>query len=61
MDPDMKPHKNHEKHLCYLQNIGFLAENLEEYKKLTRDPRFICKACGRVAQDSENLCLPEPL
>jgi len=28
------PHPGHEKHLCYLQNLGYLKSNLEDYKKL---------------------------
>lgn len=29
--------------------------------ELAKDPRFICKCCGRVAHDEENLCTPVPL
>jgi hypothetical protein len=35
--------------------------NLEEIKALVRNPKFICKACGRVAEKDDNLCQPEPL
>ena len=50
------PHPQHEQHLCLLQNIG---ANLEEVKKLVRNPKFICKGCGWVAENEKNLCAPE--
>ncbi len=55
------PHPGHEEHLCYLQNIGFLVRNWENFKKLVQNPKYICKACGRVAAREKNLCAPEKL
>lgn len=55
------PHGGHEEHLCYLQNVGFLLNNFEEYKSLVKDGTFICKACGRVAANDKNLCVPDKL
>jgi len=55
------PHKNHENHLCLLQNVGYLKTNLEKYKRLVKDPQFVCKSCGRVAARADNLCAPEKL
>ncbi len=55
------PHPGHEEHLCYLQNIGFLIKNWDDYKNLIKNPKFICKACGRVADSDKNLCAPEEL
>jgi len=55
------PHPGHEEHLCYLQNIGFLLKNWTEYKKLVKNAKYICRACGRVAASAENLCDPEEL
>jgi len=55
------PHRGHEEHLCYLQNIGFLSKSFEDYKKLVRNGSFVCKACGRVAEKEANLCVPEKL
>ena len=52
------PHAMHEKHLCYLNNIRFQDSNLEEYKDLVKDARFLCNNCGRVAKDAKNLCEP---
>ncbi len=55
------PHRGHEKHLCYLQNVGYVEFYLEKYKKLVRDAKYVCKHCGRVAADSKSLCEPELL
>jgi hypothetical protein len=55
------PHPQHEEHLCFKQNVGFLKSNLEDYKKLVRNGKFVCKNCGRVAAKEESLCSPEKL
>ena len=60
IQPEM-PHTGHEKHMCYLVNIGFHTHKPEEFKELVRDPKFYCRSCGRVAHDKSNLCTPEPL
>jgi hypothetical protein len=59
-EPKM-PHPEHEKHLCYLNNLGFQISNEEEYKQLVRNPKFLCKNCGRVAASQGNLCRPVEL
>jgi hypothetical protein len=55
------PHPGHDKHLCYLNNLGFQISNPEEYKQLVRDGKFMCKICGRVAASEKNLCKPVEL
>jgi hypothetical protein len=55
------PHGGHQHHLCYLHNVGFVKEELEDYKKLVKDGKFVCKSCGRVAASDKNLCAPEKL
>jgi len=35
--------------------------DVEKVKKLTSNPKLICKCCGRTANDKENLCSPAPL
>jgi hypothetical protein len=55
------PHPQHEQHLCLLQNTGYLNSNLEEYKKLVRNPKAVCKNCGRSAASEKNVCAPEKL
>ena len=55
------PHPGHDKHLCFLDNIGYVKSNLEKYKELVKNPAYVCKNCGRVAASDQNLCKPEPL
>ncbi len=52
------PHPGHDKHLCYLTNLGFHKDNTEEYSKLVKEPQFFCKNCGRAAANEKNLCNP---
>ena len=60
--PDTKmPHPNHEQHMCYLQNLGYLQSNFEDYKKLVSDSKYVCRNCGRTAEEEKNLCAPEKL
>ena len=55
------PHPGHDQHLCYLQNLGYVEANLEDYKTLVKDPKFVCKNCGRAGANEKNLCNPEKL
>ena len=55
------PHTGHDKHLCYLNNLGFQNTNEKEYKQLVKNPEFLCKNCGRVAASQNNLCKPVKL
>ena len=51
------PHPGHNKHLCYLNNIGFQLNNPKEYKVLVNNGKFLCKVCGRVAANQKNICI----
>jgi uncharacterized surface protein with fasciclin (FAS1) repeats len=53
------PHVGHANHLCDLAESGRLS--LNEMKTLVRDPNYICKKCGRVANKADSLCEPAPL
>jgi hypothetical protein len=55
------PHPGHERHLCYLQNVGYLLDHPDDYKELVKNTKFFCKACGRAAADDKRLCKPETL
>lgn len=55
------PHPEHEQHLCYLQNVGYVQSDFEDYKKLVSNPKFVCKNCGRTAAADSNLCAPAKL
>jgi hypothetical protein len=60
--PEVKmPHLEHEQHLCYLQNLGYLQSNLKDYKKLVVGAKYVCKNCGRAAAREINLCAPEKI
>ena len=56
--PQEAPHLGHSKHLCDMAKRGV---DLKTYKELVKDPKFICKKCGRAAAKEENLCEPVPL
>jgi hypothetical protein len=53
------PHIGHGTHLCHMAESGEFS--LEQIRALVKDPKFICKKCGRVAAKAENLCEPVPL
>ena len=57
--PNFKiPHPEHDKHLCVIwQN----TMDVEELKSKTKNPKFICKGCGRVAEQSSSLCDAVPM
>jgi len=49
--------EGHEKHMCDLSKAGKMAE----VKKLAKDAKYVCVACGRAAARAENLCKPEKI
>lgn len=53
-DTKCKNEGEHEGHLCVLASKGLF----KEIKGLTKNPKFICFTCGRVANSSKNLCNP---
>jgi hypothetical protein len=59
-NPEM-PHPKHDEHLCYLENMGFIANHFNDYKELVRNAKFVCQNCGRSAAREENLCKPEKI
>jgi len=48
---------DHSGHICLLAS----QDKFEEIKQLTKNPRFLCFNCGRVADSDKNLCNPMPL
>jgi len=55
------PHPGHDKHLCYLNNLGYQVSNPKQYKALVKNGKFLCRICGRVAASEKNLCKPVAL
>ena len=55
------PHIGHDKHMCYLNNLGYQISNPKEFKSLVSNGKFFCKVCGRVAASEKNLCKPVKL
>ncbi len=35
--------------------------DVEKLKPFVNNPEFICKACGRVANEEKHLCQPDPI
>jgi predicted RNA-binding Zn-ribbon protein involved in translation (DUF1610 family) len=54
--PPIAPHIGHSNHLCDMSDRGLVT--IEQMKELIRNPKFICKKCGRAAKKAENLCEP---
>ena len=46
--------------MCQMSQPAHMFD-LAKVKKLTSNPKFICKCCGRTANDEINLCSPSPL
>ena len=55
------PHPEHDKHLCYLNNLRFQESYLEDFKALIKNPQYFCQNCGRAAASANNLCKPVKL
>jgi hypothetical protein len=52
------PHPGHNKHMCYLANLGIQVRKPKSYVKLVGQPKYLCRSCGRVAENAKNLCFP---
>ncbi len=48
-----------EQKLCFMGDLNKEKGTLENYKKLVKEPRFICTGCGRTAASDSSLCSPE--
>lgn len=48
---------DHSGHICVLAS----NEEFEVIKEITREPKFICFNCGRVADCDSSLCNPMPI
>ena len=50
------PHIGHGQHLCHLVEYG--EATLNDIKSLVRNSKWICRKCGRAANNMENVCEP---
>lgn len=41
--------------------MGMVEADLDHYKELVKDGKFVCANCGRVAKEAKNLCNPVAL
>ena len=55
------PHPGHGKHLCVAHVMNWIQTNLDEYKDIVREGKYVCKQCGRVAKSADYLCDPDSL
>ncbi|WP_319371548.1 hypothetical protein [uncultured Ilyobacter sp.] len=46
------------KKMCKCCN-NLKGKKLEKYIEMTGDGKYVCKKCGRFAEDKKNLCSPE--
>lgn len=51
----------HKQHLCHLYGEGLHKTKPDQYAHLVKNPKYVCKHCGRVAAAKQNLCAPTPL
>lgn len=59
-EPKVKKKKEHTRklRLCKLVKKDYLKKHLTEYKELVENPIYICRKCGRVANNISFLCKP---
>jgi hypothetical protein len=49
------------KKLCSLVKKKILSEQLDDYIKLVKKPKYVCTKCGRAANSDKNLCKPKEI
>ena len=49
------------KTLCEYDHKSIIKDDFEKYRNLVYPGKFVCKNCGRVANNKENLCEPKRL
>ena len=47
-----------DKKMCKIGKKEIIKEHIEEFKKVVKNPAFLCRKCGRVADKEERLCKP---
>jgi hypothetical protein len=54
---DNKCNGDHRSHLCSLAG----KKRVDEIRHLVTEPKYICKKCGRVADEDVRVCKPDRL
>lgn len=49
------------KKLCKLVSGDYLDENMKAYMAIVKEPKYVCKKCGRVSKDEDLLCKPKKI
>lgn len=49
------------KKMCKLVKEDYLEDHLTEYIDIVKKPKYVCKKCGRVADEEDRLCKPKKL
>ncbi|UCF07159.1 MAG: hypothetical protein JSV33_14795 [bacterium] len=49
------------KSLCKIASKKQFKNNIDDYRKLVKQAKYICLKCGRVAKAKKNLCEPTKL
>ncbi len=44
------------KKMCKLVKDDYLDAHLAEYIEIVKKPKYVCKKCGRVADEEDRLC-----
>lgn len=44
------------KKLCKLVKDDILEEDIKAYIEIVGKPKYVCKKCGRAAENEEHLC-----
>lgn len=46
-----------DKKMCKLKK-KLLKDDIDSFVELVNSPKYVCKKCGRVANDKDRLCKP---
>ena len=47
--------------LCKLVKDDYLEKHMDEYIEMIDKSKFVCKKCGRTANDKDALCKPKKI
>ena len=50
-----------DKHLCKLKKSLLKEGDIEGYLEYIREPKYLCRKCGRMGNSKDNICKPYDL